>query len=56
MSKYSIVVHPSELLDEIKRIKLGLKSLIGWYSSVNALAHFTICEFLADETQLEKVK
>ncbi|MBD1428023.1 MULTISPECIES: 2'-5' RNA ligase family protein [Sphingobacterium] len=56
MKKYSIVVHPAELLDEIKKIKQGLKSLIGWYSSVNALAHFTICEFWADEIQLYKVK
>ena len=56
MKKYSIVVHPAELLDEIKKIKQDLKSLIGWYSSVNALAHFTICEFQSDEMQLEKVK
>ncbi|WP_160068138.1 hypothetical protein [Sphingobacterium bovisgrunnientis] len=56
MKKYSILIHPAELLDEIKRIKQGLKSLIGWYSGVNALAHFTICEFWADETQFERVK
>ena len=56
MKKYSIVIHPAELLDEIKKIKQDLKSLIGWYSSVNALAHFTICEFWADENKLEKVK
>lgn len=56
MKKYSIVVHPAELLDDIKKIKQDLKSLIGWYSSVNALAHFTICEFKADETQFENVK
>lgn len=56
MKKYSIVIHPFELLDDIKRIKQDLKSLIGWYSSVNALAHFTICEFWADENQLNKVK
>lgn len=56
MKKYSIVIHPAELLGEIKRIKQGLKSLIGWYSSVNALAHFTICKFEIDESQLEKVK
>ncbi|MGN0003252.1 MAG: 2'-5' RNA ligase family protein [Sphingobacterium composti] len=56
MKKYSIVIHPAELLGVIKRINQGLKSLIGWYSSVNALAHFTICEFCADETQFESVK
>jgi hypothetical protein len=56
MKKYSIVVHPAELLDEIKKIKQDLKSLIGWYSSVNALAHFTICEFRADEELLAKVR
>ena len=56
MKKYSIVVHPTELLDDIKKIKQDLKSLIGWFSSVNALAHFTICEFEADENQLERVK
>jgi len=56
MKKYSIVVHPAELLDEIKKIKQCLKSLIGWYSSVNALAHITICEFWANEELLAKVK
>lgn len=56
MKKYSIVVHPAELLDEIKKIKQDLKSVIGWYSSVNALAHLTICEFHANEIQLTKVK
>lgn len=55
MKKYSIVIHPEELLDEIKRIKQGLKSIIDWFSSVNALAHFTICEVEADINQLEKV-
>ena len=33
-----------------------MKSLIGWYSSVNALAHFTICEFWANKELLAKVK
>ncbi|WP_149914242.1 2'-5' RNA ligase family protein [Sphingobacterium cavernae] len=56
MKKYSIVIYPAELLGEIKRIKQGLKSLIGWFNSVNSLAHFTISEFEADENQLEKVK
>lgn len=56
MKKYSIVVHPEELLDDIKKIKQDLKSLIGWYSSVNALAHLTICEFWADDIQLMQVK
>lgn len=56
MKKYSIVVHPAELLNEITKIKQDLKAMIGWYSSVNALAHFTICEFFADEEQITEMK
>ena len=55
MKKYSLVIHPEELLEDINKIKQDLKSVIGWYSSVNSLAHFTICEFFADNLQLNIV-
>lgn len=50
MSKYSVVFMPdAQTIALIKQMKLNLAEKIGWYNSKNALAHFTIFEFLAEE-------
>lgn len=56
MKKYSMVIYPYTLVKEIMQIKQELKALVGWYHSVNAEAHFTICEFFADEDDLFQIK
>lgn len=55
--KYSVVFHPSEDgIEIIKKLKLELFNIIGWYSSCNSVAHITIGGFKADENQLEKYR
>lgn len=55
--KYSIVFMPNfTVIEEIKKIKLQLAEKIDWYSSKNALAHITICEFHSTETKIEIIK
>lgn len=63
MNKFSVVFMPdSETVALVKEMKLRLAAEIGWYNSKNALAHFTIFEFLAEEdaeasfcSQLERI-
>lgn len=54
--QYSIVVHPFTLIEEIRNIKQELKRRIGWYPSVNSLAHFTISQFKCDSTTLQEIQ
>ena len=50
MNKYSVVFIPDvQTIDLIKEMKLRLSTEIGWFSSKNALAHFTIFECLENE-------
>lgn len=57
LHRYSIAIHPSpELLAIIKSMKEQLATKVGWFHSKNAIAHITICEFEADERDLERVK
>lgn len=57
LHRYSIAIHPStELIAKIKDMKEQLATEVGWFHSKNAIAHITICEFEADETNLERVK
>lgn len=55
--KYSVVFHPSEDgIEIIKKLKLELFDVIGWYGSCNSVAHITIGGFKANENQLEKYR
>lgn len=55
--KYSVVIHPSEDgIEVIKKIKLELFNVIGWYNSCNSVAHITIGGFTANENQLDKYR
>ncbi len=57
LHRYSIAIHPSpELIDSIKNMKEQLASEVGWFNSKNSIAHITICEFEAEERDLERVK
>ncbi len=53
MSQYSIVISPPEaVLEQVKQLKQALRAAIGWYKSVNALAHITFNVLEADAIQL----
>lgn len=53
----SVIIHPSdEVIEEVRLMKELLASKIGWYASKNSLAHLTINEFEAPETELETIK
>lgn len=57
LHRYSIAIHPSpELIAKIKIMKEQLATEIGWFHSKNAIAHITICEFEANESDLERIK
>ncbi|MDP1818236.1 MAG: 2'-5' RNA ligase family protein, partial [Leadbetterella sp.] len=57
LHRYSIAIHPSpELIVTIKNMKEQLAIEVGWFNSKNSVAHITICEFEADERDLERVK
>lgn len=57
LHRYSIAIHPSaELIAKIKNMKEQLASEVGWFHSKNAIAHITICEFEANEKELERIK
>ncbi|HUH25837.1 MAG TPA: 2'-5' RNA ligase family protein [Flavobacterium sp.] len=63
MKKYSVVFMPdAQTIESVKQMKAALADHIGWFHSKNALAHFTIFEFLAEESmeaifcaQLERI-
>lgn len=53
-SKYSLVYHPNEKVQELVRsLKSELAREIGWYASKNALAHISIMEFQAVDTEIK---
>lgn len=55
--KYSIVIHPSQaIIDSIKEMKEFLALKVGWFNSKNSVAHITICEFIIEESQIDKFK
>lgn len=57
LQRYSIAIHPTvELIAKIKNMKEQLAAEVGWFHSKNAIAHITICEFEADEKDVERVK
>jgi len=63
MNKFSVVFMPdSRTVALVKEMKLRLAAEAGWYNSKNALAHFTVFEFLAADgtegpscSQLERI-
>lgn len=63
MNKFSVVFMPNtHTVALVKEMKLQLAAEAGWYNSKNALAHFTVFEFLAADgaegpycSQLERI-
>ena len=54
---YSIAIHPSEdIIALVKSMKEELAASIGWFNSKNSVAHITINEFEANDTQLANIK
>ena len=57
MQKYSVVFMPdAATIDKVKQMKLLLAENIGWFSSKNSLAHFTIFEFLEEDINIERIE
>lgn len=56
-NRYSLVISPPEaIIDSVKTMKEQLAAQIGWFHSKNALAHITINEFMATDTEIENIK
>ncbi|WP_300566568.1 2'-5' RNA ligase family protein [Flavobacterium sp.] len=56
-SLYSIAIHPPEdLITSIKTMKEELATKIGWFNSKNSIAHITLNEFEATDTDMVKIK
>lgn len=56
-NRYSIVISPPEaIIDLVKTMKNELSQEIGWFHSKNSLAHITINEFMAHESEIENIK
>ena len=57
LKTYSIVIQPTpQIIEEVRLMKELLASKIGWYNSKNSLAHITINEFEAPETELKNIR
>lgn len=55
-NQYSITLTtPLEIVDRVRQIKLLLKRGIGWYPSVNSMAHITAATFTATSWELAAV-
>lgn len=53
MLLYSVVISPPDaVIGAVREMKQRLLGSIGWYHSVNALAHVTFAEFKADSDAL----
>lgn len=53
MLRYSVAIVPPEVvIEEVRQLKQNLRLQIGWYRSVNALAHITFNVFEADTAML----
>ncbi len=56
-SLYSIAIHPStENIAFIKTMKEELAAKIGWFNSKNSIAHITLNEFEATDSDMVKIK
>lgn len=55
--QYNIAIYPSEgVIALIKRMKERLAEKIGWFHSKNAVAHITISQFKASDSEIAIVK
>lgn len=55
MPRYSVVISPPDpVIEEVRQMKQRLRSAIGWYSSVHALAHITFNVFDAGDDDLAR--
>jgi len=53
---YSVVIAPpQDGIEYVTKLKDELYAEIGWYNSRNSKAHITICEFTADDDELDKI-
>lgn len=56
-NRYSIVISPPDtIIALVKSMKEQLAEEIGWFHSKNSLAHITINEFMATDTEIEDIK
>ena len=56
-NRYSLVISPPEnIIAEVKTMKEVLAKKIGWYNSKNSLAHITINEFMASDSEIGLIK
>lgn len=56
-NRYSLVISPPEnIIAEVKAMKEALAKEIGWYNSKNSLAHITINEFMASDSEIGLIK
>ena len=54
---YSVVISPPEaIIASVKSMKEQLSQEIGWFHSKNSMAHITINEFMATDTEIETIK
>src|SRR5690606_24501288 len=57
MQKYSVVfMLDTATIDKVKQMKMLLAENIGWFSSKNSLAHFTIFEFLEEDITMKRIE
>jgi 2'-5' RNA ligase len=55
--RYSIVISPPDVIIAlVKSMKEALAEEIGWFHSKNSLAHITINEFMATDSEFEGIK
>jgi 2'-5' RNA ligase len=55
--RYSLVISPSEeIITLVKTMKEQLAKEIGWFHSKNSLAHITINEFMATDSEIGIIK
>ena len=55
--RYSIVISPPDtIIALVKSMKEALAEEIGWFHSKNSLAHITINEFMATDSESEGIK
>jgi len=56
MSKFSVVFMPdTDSIDLVRQMKIRLSDKIGWFHSKNSMAHFTIFEFLENDTNIQQI-
>lgn len=55
MERYAVAISPPDpVIEQVRELKQKLRSVIGWYKSVNAHAHITFNVFGADPVMLNR--